>query len=83
MSTLFYYECPNCHKADNSEFCSNCGTKMVRLPMCNWCRIELWPNMKFCPDCGRSRHNALNTAPPKKVFWWKKLFGAKKTEPAV
>ena len=77
--------CPDCEmSAWGERFCSECGKKVVPMPRCNWCNYELDPWEYFCPRCGRSRHQALNTVPPPpppKETWWnriKRMFGQKK-----
>lgn len=44
--------CPNCNAivAQDSKFCSECGTKMK--PVCKNCNKELPAGTKFCPECG-------------------------------
>ncbi len=76
MSTI----CPKCSTYGNydKKFCENCGEKVVPLPTCNWCDEEMRPRMRHCPECGRSRNEALNTSPPPGLFkrFFNKLFGS-------
>jgi len=55
--------CPNCKTSRGGQFCPVCGEKLVRVPTCNWCGREIWDYMTFCENCGRSRHDALETSP--------------------
>jgi len=56
-------ECLKCGQTDY-KFCPKCGDEMTELPICNWCNTDLWRFMAHCPDCGRSRYEALSTSPP-------------------
>ncbi len=61
--------CPECGNtgSDRKKFCAKCGEKLEYMPCCNWhfwSQEEIWPYMKHCPKCGRSRDKALNTSPP-------------------
>ena len=80
--------CKKCNKAGlGYPYCEQCGGKLSPMSTCNWCRMELWPHMRHCPGCGRSRYEAFNTSPlPPKVLirswwnesvvsWWNKLIG--------
>ena len=48
------WECPNCKKVVNGNFCPECGTKKpeVTKKFCTNCGKELDVNAKFCPECG-------------------------------
>lgn len=61
--------CPSCGEEDYDEFCSKCGTKMIKALICNWCGEELWKRMVFCPGCGRSIKDATTTEPPEPSLW--------------
>ncbi len=77
-------ECPNCHDVDSGKYCPRCGTEKVAQPYCNWCQKTLWPYMKFCRECGKSRDDAINTFPPPKLpgkikLFFQKIFGNEPT----
>ncbi len=62
----FHY-CPRCGREDNHNyavFCGDCGTRLELAPRCNWCFWSLSSGDFYCPGCGKSRHEALNTSPP-------------------
>ena len=33
------------------------------MPQCVICQCELWPHMKFCPQCGKNKNEVTTTAP--------------------
>ena len=47
--------CENCN-ADQQygKFCTKCGSKLTENKNKCACGEELWPYMKFCPECGKS-----------------------------
>lgn len=60
--------CPNLGCSSTSGepgFCYRCGSLMIPMPSCKWCRKELWPHELFCHRCGRGRHEAINGKPEK------------------
>jgi hypothetical protein len=74
--------CPKCDNSSlSAEFCNKCGTKNIPMPRCGACNVGLWPYMKFCQNCGRSRKDAIAFVKP--PGWWErnfpKLFGKKQT----
>ncbi len=57
--------CLSCGDVLGEKFCTKCGEKMKDVPCCNWhwYPVEIWPYMKHCPNCGRTREKALHTSP--------------------
>ena len=47
------WECPNCKKIVEGEFCSNCGTKKPDKGYCKECGNKLEKDAKFCSNCGK------------------------------
>ena len=47
------WECPNCKKTVEGEFCSNCGTKKPEVKYCKECGNKLDADAKFCSKCGK------------------------------
>jgi len=63
--------CPKCEIEYGSFFanyCSECGSELVPLPHCNWCKNEISPHVKYCDGCGRERAEVINTFPPLNIF---------------
>lgn len=56
--------CPICRKVSNNERCEDCTVSTKKLPVCRWCKNELWPYMKCCATCGRSKMEAIISSPP-------------------
>ena len=46
------WECPNCKKQVNGNFCPECGTKRVEQVFCSNCEKKVEKGAKFCPECG-------------------------------
>ena len=46
------WECPNCKKQVNGNFCPDCGAKKPEKAFCPNCGKKVDKNTKFCPDCG-------------------------------
>ena len=46
------WECPNCHKQANGNFCPECGTPKPTKAFCPNCGKEITKGAKFCPECG-------------------------------
>ena len=46
------WECPNCKKQVNGNFCPECGTKRVEQVFCSNCGKKVEKGAKFCPECG-------------------------------
>ena len=46
------WECPNCKKEVNGNFCPNCGTGKMTTKKCSICGKEMEGNANFCPICG-------------------------------
>ncbi len=73
--------CPNCKgvpmfATSETKFCCYCGAEMViesPPPTCNWCEKIILPYMKICPQCGRSKDDALNTSPLPTCNWCEKI----------
>lgn len=73
------YHCGTCGSGMGSvyvdRFCTECGGTPAKNPVCNWCGEDMGPPEtlgygrytanKHCAGCGRSRHDALHTHPPK------------------
>ena len=51
-TTAEAWECPNCKKQVNGNFCPDCGTKRPEKAFCPNCGKKVDKNTKFCPDCG-------------------------------
>lgn len=51
-ATTEAWECPNCKKQVNGNFCSDCGTKKPEKAFCPNCGKKVDKDTKFCPDCG-------------------------------
>jgi len=76
-------ECPKCHTITGDKFCYKCGTKTVSQPLCNWCWKVLDPADDFCPTCGRTRNEAINTSPKNPfLHFFKVIFGKTAKKPA-
>lgn len=81
--------CPKCgYGTDNpwSNYCFNCGTKhSAPLDQQNhidnrhlgWhicaCGNELWPEMNFCPNCGKNHDRLPQRMIELKPNWWRWL----------
>lgn len=46
------WECPNCKKQVNGNFCPDCGAKKPEKAFCPNCGKKVDKDTKFCPDCG-------------------------------
>lgn len=46
------WECPNCKKQVNGNFCPDCGVKKPEKAFCPNCGKKVDKDTKFCPDCG-------------------------------
>ena len=46
------WECPNCKKQVNGNFCPDCGAKKPEKAFCPNCGKKVDKETKFCPDCG-------------------------------
>ena len=51
-TTAEAWECPNCKKQVNGNFCPDCGTKRPEKAFCPNCGKKVDKDTKFCPDCG-------------------------------
>lgn len=51
-TTTETWECPNCKKQVNGNFCPDCGTKRPEKAFCPNCGKKVDKDTKFCPDCG-------------------------------
>ena len=51
-TTAEAWECPNCKKQVNGNFCPDCGTKKPEKAFCPNCGKKVDKDTKFCPDCG-------------------------------
>ena len=45
------WECPNCKKQVNGNFCPDCGAKKPEKAFCPNCGKKVDKDTKFCPDC--------------------------------
>lgn len=46
------WECSNCKKQVNGNFCPDCGAKKPEKAFCPNCGKKVDKDTKFCPDCG-------------------------------
>lgn len=73
--------CPKCGEESSFyNFCPKCGTEMIPAPRCKYCGEDLRKYMDFCPGCGHSREEAINTRPTRPPSFWetiKSLFSKK------
>jgi tetratricopeptide (TPR) repeat protein len=55
--------CKTCNAeiAENAKFCTECGAKVEREPVCSNCGVKLTAGAKFCLECGTP---VKNTAKP-------------------
>ena len=51
-TTAEAWECPNCKKQVNGNFCPDCGTKRPEKAFCPNCGKKVDKDTKFCPECG-------------------------------
>ena len=51
-TTTETWECPNCKKQVNGNFCPDCGAKKPEKAFCPNCGKKVDKDTKFCPDCG-------------------------------
>ena len=51
-TTTETWECPNCKKQVNENFCPDCGAKKPEKAFCPNCGKKVDKDTKFCPDCG-------------------------------
>lgn len=51
-ATVETWECPNCKKQVNGNFCPDCGAKKPEKSFCPNCGKKVDKDTKFCPDCG-------------------------------
>lgn len=35
------------------QFCAGCGLKLIDMPVCKYCKTEIWPTTNFCTECGK------------------------------
>ena len=49
-------KCPNCgvQMADDSLFCTNCGSKVPQTNTCPHCGVQIADGSRFCTGCGKS-----------------------------
>ena len=47
------WECANCKKENEGEFCSNCGAKKPEESFCVECGNKIEKDAKFCSKCGK------------------------------
>jgi len=57
--------CPVCNIIQiNGKNCNGCNSKLITRPVCNYCGRELWWAIPdYCPGCGRTTFEAMNTFP--------------------
>lgn len=51
-TTTETWECSNCKKQVNGNFCPDCGAKKPEKAFCPNCGKKVDKDTKFCPDCG-------------------------------
>jgi predicted amidophosphoribosyltransferase len=60
------HNCQRCFYPCDGNFCTRCGAKITppeKNPLCNWCFSELFYATNFCPGCGKTIAEALETQP--------------------
>ena len=57
--------CKACQRGtmESYIFCERCGSELRPMPKCK-CGNELWPDVLFCTQCGKSRNEALKRDEP-------------------